>query len=279
MPAKFAVGRRCSWALAFLVLMPAGAAAQSGTGRARQPVVADRRLRACRSSASSASARSASASSPSSRRRASSGLMMGVLVPVDSRSATSSPAGRRASSSTMPLDTALRRGRRRAAGRRRRRDVRAASSRPIRATLDAASGCTVESRWPSKNTDASATSRRRPSRPARSPSEEDDASGSSACRSISPAICTTTSASSTTACCCRGRCRKGRRSIRRPSGSRCTSRIIRSTYGEFEGVIPEGYGAGIVMLWDRGTWTPESRRCRRGAEEGRPEVHARTATS
>ena len=28
-------------------------------------------------------------------------------------------------------------------------------------------------------------------------------------------------------------------------------------YGEFEGVIPEGYGAGIVMLWDRGTWTPE----------------------
>src|SRR5687767_14318611 len=27
-------------------------------------------------------------------------------------------------------------------------------------------------------------------------------------------------------------------------------------YGEFEGVIPEGYGAGIVMLWDRGTWEP-----------------------
>jgi bifunctional non-homologous end joining protein LigD len=28
-------------------------------------------------------------------------------------------------------------------------------------------------------------------------------------------------------------------------------------YGNFEGVIPSGYGAGIVMLWDRGTWTPE----------------------
>ncbi len=28
-------------------------------------------------------------------------------------------------------------------------------------------------------------------------------------------------------------------------------------YGEFEGVIPEGYGAGIVMLWDEGAWTPE----------------------
>ena len=27
-------------------------------------------------------------------------------------------------------------------------------------------------------------------------------------------------------------------------------------YREFEGVIPEGYGAGIVMLWDKGTWRP-----------------------
>src|SRR4051794_3653959 len=28
-------------------------------------------------------------------------------------------------------------------------------------------------------------------------------------------------------------------------------------YGDLEGVIPEGYGAGVVMLWDRGTWEPE----------------------
>src|SRR5262249_37789526 len=30
-------------------------------------------------------------------------------------------------------------------------------------------------------------------------------------------------------------------------------------YNKFEGVIPEGeYGGGTVMIWDRGSWTPES---------------------
>ena len=39
-------------------------------------------------------------------------------------------------------------------------------------------------------------------------------------------------------------------------------------YGEFEGVIPEGYGAGIVMLWDRGTWTPEAEDVDRALKKG-----------
>ena len=40
-------------------------------------------------------------------------------------------------------------------------------------------------------------------------------------------------------------------------------------YGDFEGVIPKKqYGAGTVMLWDRGTWTPKSDP-REGMEKGR----------
>src|SRR6201991_2022045 len=28
-------------------------------------------------------------------------------------------------------------------------------------------------------------------------------------------------------------------------------------YGKFEGIIPSGYGAGTVILWDNGSWEPE----------------------
>ena len=39
-------------------------------------------------------------------------------------------------------------------------------------------------------------------------------------------------------------------------------------YGTFEGVIPAGYGAGIVMLWDQGTWIPESDDVERALAKG-----------
>ena len=41
-------------------------------------------------------------------------------------------------------------------------------------------------------------------------------------------------------------------------------------YGEFEGVIPEKqYGAGEVLLWDQGRWTPEDRDAREALRKGR----------
>jgi bifunctional non-homologous end joining protein LigD len=40
-------------------------------------------------------------------------------------------------------------------------------------------------------------------------------------------------------------------------------------YNQFEGVIPEGeYGAGTVMIWDRGTWKPEVEDVERALEKG-----------
>jgi bifunctional non-homologous end joining protein LigD len=39
-------------------------------------------------------------------------------------------------------------------------------------------------------------------------------------------------------------------------------------YNKFEGTIPQGYGAGTVMIWDRGRWHPEGDP-RRALKEGR----------
>lgn len=40
-------------------------------------------------------------------------------------------------------------------------------------------------------------------------------------------------------------------------------------YGNFEGIIPEGeYGGGTVMVWDHGTWTPESSDAGAAIEKG-----------
>ena len=43
-------------------------------------------------------------------------------------------------------------------------------------------------------------------------------------------------------------------------------------YANFEGVIPEGYGAGTVMVWDRGTWEPiavDAAHARAAIEQGK----------
>lgn len=40
-------------------------------------------------------------------------------------------------------------------------------------------------------------------------------------------------------------------------------------YGDFEGTIPSGYGAGTVMLWDRGTWQPHDADPARALKKGK----------
>jgi len=40
-------------------------------------------------------------------------------------------------------------------------------------------------------------------------------------------------------------------------------------YNKFEGIIPAGeYGGGTVMIWDEGTWTPETRDVDAAIERG-----------
>src|SRR5689334_20377058 len=40
-------------------------------------------------------------------------------------------------------------------------------------------------------------------------------------------------------------------------------------YGNFEGMIPEGqYGAGTVMLWDKGVWIPEDEDPKKAYQKG-----------
>ena len=78
-------------------------------------------------------------------------------------------------------------------------------------------------------------------------------SSTSTPRGSSTSIC----GSRWTASSARGRCRRGPRTTPTTSASRCTSRITRSSTATSRGSSPQGnYGAGAVIVWDRGEWVP-----------------------
>ena len=81
--------------------------------------------------------------------------------------------------------------------------------------------------------------------------------GCSWCTSTPPGGSTSIYGSKWMACFGPGRCPRVRRTTRPTSGSRSMVEDHPLEYGDFEGLIPDGnYGAGAVIVWDRGRWVP-----------------------
>ena len=92
----------------------------------------------------------------------------------------------------------------------------------------------------------------------------------SSCKSTMPRICITTCAWNSTACSKAGPSPRAPTSIRRTSGWRCRSKIIRSNTAASRGRFPQGkYGGGTVMLWDA---EAGSRSATRRAARRTPEI-------